>query len=105
MEKCVLRRPGSCSQRDHHGEGLVPFLPSRVRGWLEPGPAAYGEGRSPAPGSRARKQGGVVGGWVYLAIHDARLLQGDLWLGQQLPAVIAAHLPEAGLPLNDQKLL
>ena len=47
---------------------------------------------------------GVVGGWVYLAIHDARLLQSDLWLGQQLPAVIAAHLPEAGLPLNDQKL-
>ena len=48
---------------------------------------------------------GVVGGWVYLAIHDARLLQGDLWLGQQLPAVLAAHLPEARLPLYDQKLL
>ena len=47
----------------------------------------------------------MVGGWVYLAIHDARLLQGDLWLGQQLPAVLAAHLPEARLPLNDQKLL
>ena len=47
----------------------------------------------------------VPAGGAYLAVHDARLLQGDLWLGQQLPAVVAAHLPEAGLPLNNQKLL
>lgn len=73
-------------------------------GWcLGPQPTERGVLQPQTPS--ARRRGGVVGGWVYLAIHDARLLQGDLWLGQQLPAVLAAHLPEARLPLNDQKLL
>lgn len=83
---------------------LCPSCPAGcVGGWsLGPQPTERGGLQPQAPS--ARRQGGVVGGWVYLAIHDARLLQSDLWLGQQLPAVIAAHLPEAGLPLNDQKL-
>lgn len=56
--------------------------------------------------SRALRQWGMWGmGQAYLAIHNARLLQGDLWLGEQLPALVAAHLPEAGLPLYYQKLL
>lgn len=54
----------------------------------------------------ASGRGVVVGtGQKYLAIHNARLLQGDLWLGQQLLALMAAHLPETRLPLNYQKLL
>lgn len=86
-------------------EDLRPSCPAGCRGgWgLGPQPTERGVLQPQTPG--ARRQSRVVGGWVYLAIHDTRLLQGDLWLGQQLPAIVAAYLPEAGLPPNDQKLL
>ena len=35
-----------------------------------------------------------------LAVHHASLLQCDVWLGQQLPALGVAHLPEASLSLH-----
>lgn len=42
---------------------------------------------------------------AYLAVSNACLLQGDLGMDQRLPALVAAHLPEAGLLLYYQKLL
>ena len=98
-----MQGSGSCSQRYHHQEGVKHFLPSMAAGaWA----SSSGEGRPPAPLSPVLSgRGWGWDGQAYLAIHNACLLQGDLWLGQQLPALVATHLPEAGLPLHYQKLL
>ena len=103
MEKCVYAQGFKVLLRNTTTKkGLC--LPYPDSGRLESGPGADGVG-GPALSS-AFTQGVMVGtGQAYLAVHNACLLQGDLWLGQQLPALMTAHLPEAGLPLYYQKLL
>ena len=46
-----------------------------------------------------------MGTQAYLPVYHASLLQRDVWLGEQLPALRVAHLPEAGLPSYCQNLL